>query len=214
MQMTKARLIRILWLLLLAAWVAVLIFPVRSGIVRLFLLVAPLLLFGALCVAKPRARWGLIPLGLVGLFLVLPGRAVDEEHLRARFCDELLGFEGVTYVWGGEHQLGIDCSGLIRQAMVRARLGEGMRTFNPGLCRDAAELWFRDCSASAMMGEYRGWFVEQFKAESINRIDPKRLQPGDLGVTENGVHVMAYLGENRWIAFRARRIGALTRCWT
>jgi len=30
-------------------------------------------------------------------------------------------------------------------------------------------------------------------------LDHTRLLPGDLAVTTNGIHIMAYLGGNRWI---------------
>ena len=34
---------------------------------------------------------------------------------------------------------------------------------------------------------------------SINALDHARISPGDIAVTSNGLHVMAYLGGNRWI---------------
>ena len=65
--------------------------------------------------------------------------------------------------------------------------------------RKAIELWWHDCTASAL-GEARSETMEIVSgAESINELDHSLLLPGDLAVTRNGVHVMAFLGENRWI---------------
>ena len=36
-------------------------------------------------------------------------------------------------------------------------------------------------------------------APSINELDHTKVLPGDLAVTSNGVHIMAYLGEQEWI---------------
>jgi hypothetical protein len=36
-------------------------------------------------------------------------------------------------------------------------------------------------------------------AASIDRLDLSTLQPGDLAVTEDGIHVLAFLGDRRWI---------------
>ena len=33
----------------------------------------------------------------------------------------------------------------------------------------------------------------------MREIEPNQLLPGDLAVTRDGVHVLAYLGESRWI---------------
>jgi hypothetical protein len=37
------------------------------------------------------------------------------------------------------------------------------------------------------------------KSKSINALDHEKIMPGDLAVTQNGVHVLAYLGERSWI---------------
>ena len=45
-------------------------------------------------------------------------------------------------------------------------------------------------------GETRNLGVE---AASISTLNSNKVAPGDLAVTENGIHMLAYLGENRWI---------------
>jgi len=42
-------------------------------------------------------------------------------------------------------------------------------------------------------------FTWLFPIPRINQADPSRFLPGDLAVTGDGSHVMAYLGESRWI---------------
>jgi hypothetical protein len=46
---------------------------------------------------------------------------------------------------------------------------------------------------------YRGWTAELFRQASVADADHSKLKPGDLAVTADGVHVMAYLGTNTWI---------------
>ena len=41
--------------------------------------------------------------------------------------------------------------------------------------------------------------MELFRSDSVISSDSSRLRPGDLAVTEDGVHVMAFLGDQRWI---------------
>jgi cell wall-associated NlpC family hydrolase len=133
------------------------------------------------------------------LLLILPGRDIDAESLRARYVANLRGYEGVRYVWGGENGLGIDCSGLPRKALLRAYLRDGITSLNPSAVRAGAALWLHDASARALKNSYRGWTVYKFDAASVNEIDAARLLPGDLAITTDGVHAMVYLGGNEWI---------------
>jgi hypothetical protein len=38
-----------------------------------------------------------------------------------------------------------------------------------------------------------------FASSSIDETDHSKLQPGDLAVTTDGVHILAYLGNTTWI---------------
>jgi cell wall-associated NlpC family hydrolase len=136
---------------------------------------------------------------LLLLFALLPGRAIDRSCLRQEYVASLRSFEGCRYVWGGENRLGIDCSGLVRAGLINASFRNAVVAMNPALLRFALDLWWHDCSAKALGEEYRQQTLRQFSIPDINGIDPVRLQPGDLAVTRNGVHIMAYLGNSQWI---------------
>lgn len=76
---------------------------------------------------------------------------------------------------------------------------EGIRTFNPGLVREAIWLWWHDATARTL-GEGTGPTAATGGAvNQINLLDHDTIQPGDLAVTESGVHVLAYLGDHTWI---------------
>jgi hypothetical protein len=136
---------------------------------------------------------------LVLLILVFPGREFDTQALRRSYVSSLIGFEGTRYCWGGENRVGIDCSGLVRKGLINTWLWEGIRAANPSLLREAASLWWFDTSADALLLEYRGKTRFLFKSQTINKIEPFSLMPVDLAITQDGVHVHAYIGDNRWI---------------
>lgn len=139
-------------------------------------------------------------LGLValcGVVLALPGRGTD--GLREAYVRALRTYEGDHYVWGGENHRGIDCSGLVRRAMVDANLHQGLTRLDGAALRRALELWLFDASASALGQQYRGWTRELFRAPSLVAADDSRLVPGDLAVTQDGLHVLVYLGDRKWI---------------
>ena len=150
---------------------------------------------------KKRAIW--MALVLVGALpvaaLCLPGRDPDPEGLAEDYCRGLRLFRGVRYAWGGEGFLGIDCSGLVRKGLVWGHICNGLRTCNGTPIRRAISIWWHDSSARALRDGYRGWTVQTFRHDSIAAADPGRLKPGDLAVTANGAHIMAYLGQNTWI---------------
>lgn len=131
--------------------------------------------------------------------LLLPARAADPEALRVAYLTELRTFAGVEYVWGGETHRGIDCSGLVRVALLHAMASEALRRVDPGLARRALELWWFDASASALGQGYRGWTRELGRSASLASLDARAVRPGDLAVTEDGLHVLAHLGDATWI---------------
>lgn len=190
-------------IVLLATTVFVIAYPVSFGLGRMFLLVAGPALFmmtSGLLWRRRKLRW--LPMGLLvvmGLFLLAPGRRPDPAHLRARYATCLCQYEGVRYVWGGESVSGIDCSGLVRRAFIRALLQEGLITVNPGICRTAIDVWLHDSTAEALKDGYRGWTRPVFGTPSLREVPADRIAIGDLAVTVNGKHVLACVGEGRWI---------------
>jgi len=188
-----------LWALLaLAHWYPIRFASLRAGIVATLalLLGGALLLFWQI----KFVRWaGLAVAAALLACAVLPGRAVDALALRHEYVRSMESYEGTPYVWGGETRRGIDCSGLMRCGLIDAGARRGLGTLNPALLRAAVGLWWNDCSARALKEGARGQTRLLFTAPSINRLDLARLEPGDMAVTSNGVHVLAYVGSRAWI---------------
>jgi hypothetical protein len=88
---------------------------------------------------------------------------------------------------------------LVRQGLIWGQLKHGICTLNGRPVRDALSLWWNDCSAEAMRDGFSGITRECFRAATIGDADPAQLRPGDLAVTADGVHVLAYLGDRTWI---------------
>lgn len=190
-------------LLLLAHW-----FPIRFGALRFALVADSLALWlGALWLFWPyKLARGVLLFGLLGLGMVIlaPGKPQNPQELRAHYVRALQSYEGTTYVWGGESRRGIDCSGLMRCAMIDANIAQGWSTLNASAIREAFLMWWNDCSAKAMKEEYRGQTRLLFTSPSINQIAANQaeysaLEPGDIAVTSSGVHVLAYIGNQTWI---------------
>jgi cell wall-associated NlpC family hydrolase len=108
-------------------------------------------------------------------------------------------FEGTKYFWGGENARGIDCSGLPRRALRDALLSCGMRHANGRAFRAWLEQWWFDASAKALSEGYRGYASPLGVTGTIREMDYGLLKPGDLAITKNGVHVLAYAGDGKWI---------------
>ncbi len=142
--------------------------------------------------------WVLIT-ALLLMLVLLPGRPVRAEELAHDYCSGLKLFRGARYIWGGEGLLGIDCSGLVRQGLIWGQVSYGIRRLNGQLIRDALWLWWNDCSARDLCNGAGGMTHECFRADSMLSADYTRLRPGDLAVTADGVHVLAYLGNRTWI---------------
>lgn len=189
----------VFWFLFMAA----LLNPINSGMARLALLVTGgvfFLLSLSFVWHKKALRLSLlIPSAVVILFLLLPGRQVDPLRLQQAYPESLRQYEGIRYHWGGENKLGIDCSGLIRKAMIRTLAREGVFNLNPGPVRKALELWWYDTSAEAFGKEYRGLTRRLASYPATREIPEDRLKPGDVVVTQDGIHIMAFLGDGLWI---------------
>ena len=128
-----------------------------------------------------------------------PGRPFIPESLRAQYLSSLLAYEGSAYVWGGETRLGIDCSGLVRKGLINASIHQGIRTLNPRLLRLAFDLWWHDATAKALGEGYRGLTKSIAQVPRLAGGLPVGLMLGDLAVTSDGVHVLVYLGDSRWL---------------
>lgn len=178
-------------------------FPVRFGLLRLFLVGGAVTLWGGalwLIGKRPLIQGTLlaVSIGFVA-FCLWPSRAPDPQALRQDYVRALKSYNNTTYIWGGENKLGIDCSGLIRCALVDANVTYSLTQANPAALREGLWLWWHDCSANALKEQYQGKTRPLFAARAINKIDPAALQPGDMAVTADGLHVLAYLGEQTWI---------------
>lgn len=149
---------------------------------------------------RRRVRRALFATLTVALLLfLLPGRARTPDSLTDAYLQHLRAFDGTHYVWGGESHRGIDCSGLVRVSLIEASLERGFTSLDPSLLRQAATLWWFDASAQALGEGYRGWTKEILRSPSLRALDLATLRKGDLAVTADGTHVLAYLGDATWI---------------
>lgn len=203
--MTSVAQRRLMWLLAVGQLVVLLglaFYPINSIMSRLPLLTLGLTLWAtALALAWPqrRLRWSVVgvPIALL-VVLLLPGRAVDTADLRARSVAALRHYDGVTYLWGGENSIGIDCSGLVRRARMDAEWSYAFAHWDPAAIRRALSLWWFDQSAFAMGQLDRGTTVHLSEVENLATCPQDRYLPGDFAIL-GGVHVVAALGEGTWI---------------
>jgi len=190
-------------LVMLPLFLFLLVYPVNIGLTRWGLLLSALALpaLASLALLERKAA-RLIPLGialLVAVALLAPGREANPDSMKEAYLKALKSYEGCRYVWGGENSFGIDCSGLVRKALLVANVKEGFSTLNPLLLRRALWLWQRDASAKELANGYQGNIERVGDAKKINALEGSKIEPGDLAVTKDGAHVLAFIGESEWI---------------
>jgi NlpC/P60 family len=195
---------RLILFLLSATCLALLVlFPYRNSLVRLVLLALWVLTgLSLLALVWKKKVWRIFVILIAALFvafLFLPGRDTNTERLRQRFVRQLERYDGVRYVYGGENNRGIDCSGLVRAAMVRSLADESVLSANPALLRSALTLWWHDTNAIQLGKGANGLTLPKGDGAALPMRAARNLQPGDLAVTTTGSHVLAYLGDSRWI---------------
>lgn len=202
-QWTGQRLLFACWFAVLIAVVVVIAHPASIGILRVFIAAAiPILwLVGIVLLRRiKQLAVSVFVLGLAGiLFALLPGRPIESATLRQTYTSHLRRYENAPYVWGGENRRGIDCSGLVRRALITSYTQLAITTLNPHAVRTAIDMWWHDCTARALRDRYRNFTTPLFAAPAINSITHSLLMPGDIAVTSNGCHVLAYLGDHQWI---------------
>ena len=178
------------------------LFPIRFGILRTVMLAAAagVWAFTAIIFKQKsiRAIWAATTLA-IALLLLGPGRPANTEQLRQGYTSGLQQYIGARYIWGGENTRGVDCSGLVRVGLIDTDFRLGITTLNPALVREGASLWWHDCSAMALKQEYRHNTAYIMDVDSLNETDYAKLLAGDICVTENGEHTLAYIGNKEWI---------------
>ncbi len=193
----------VLWLLIVVAIIIALFIPIRYKVVRIGLVAGMVAVWGGALVLF----WRLWPVRILALLIALipvallffPERSHNRSELRLAYLSALKRYQGTPYIWGGETHTGIDCSGLVRQALTDATMSEGLRTGNGRLLREGARLWWHDSSAKAIGEEYRGYSRRYAETSNLNAANYDAIQPGDVAVTANGSHILAYLGDKTWI---------------
>ncbi|HEY3416608.1 MAG TPA: NlpC/P60 family protein [Armatimonadota bacterium] len=142
--------------------------------------------------------------GIIVLLLIswacFAGRPPDRTQLRRAYISRLLAYQGTFYLWGGETHIGIDCSGLAREALCEAMLTRGIAEANPRLLGPQYwRFWWQDLSARGMLAGTNGYSRVVGGTEKIAGYSGEDLLPGDLAVVGSGYHVLIYLGNSRWI---------------
>lgn len=174
--------------------------PIPFTLLKIAALVCVGLLFLGVVFGWRHGKWvGFGSAALLASLMLWPAKAPDVPGLRSRYIAALNSYSGTPYVWGGENGRGIDCSGLMRRAMIDALWSQGWARQDAGCWREAVHIWWRDCSAREMKAGYDGRIAELFPAKSLNALDTSSLQPGDLAVLKSGVHVLAFVGGQTWI---------------
>lgn len=146
-------------------------------------------------------RWAAIGASVATIaFLLRPsGSMVDSRILREAYVRHLPRYLGVRYIWGGESSNSIDCSGLVRRTMFDTLVGQGILHASPATVRAGLGIWWNDRTAAALAEASCPETKTLPDFAPIQARNAADLRPGDLAVTANGIHVLAHLGDGRWI---------------
>lgn len=163
------------WYALWPVTAVLILFPINNLPLRIAILAASAALWAGLIYFywnNRIARFGAFAcVGIVAVFLLLPGKHPNILELRQSYLDALNKYEGTRYIWGGENRLGVDCSGLVRSGLIVANYKQGLMKLNPALVREGFSLWWHDCSARALGEQYRFKTRLLFPAESIDKLN-------------------------------------------
>jgi len=85
-----------------------------------------------------------------------------------------------------------------RRALREALFAYGIRHLNGRAFRSLMEQKWHDASAKALGEGYRDYTLPVGISGTIHEMDYQLLEPGDLAVTTNGLHVLVYLGNGLW----------------
>ena len=83
--------------------------------------------------------------------------------------------------------------------LIDADIRQGLTTNNPGLIRLGLSLWWHNRSAKSLGNGYRDETHLLFEAPRLNVVDYTVILPGDIAVMSDGVHTLAYVGNQTWI---------------
>lgn len=136
---------------------------------------------------------------ILSSLLFLNGPTIDKGIIRNEYIKSLKKYDGTRYLWGGETSLGIDCSGLVRRGLIDTYIRLGIVIFSPQYIRKGLYLWFNDMSTEALGSEYKNQTILILSEQTLNTLDYEKLKEGDIMVTANGIHTMAYIGNQEWI---------------
>ena len=171
-------------------------YPVNSFLSRSIFLAAFFLFWFSPYIAGIRTKKFIISHSFLTIILLsfpfLFFKSSSNDHLKTLYLKNLKSFEGVSYFWGGENFIGIDCSGLPRKSLINA-------FFFTGQVKEAFYTWWYDSSARALSENYRDYTVNICSFESLRVVDYSLITSGDLAITSDGVHVLVYLGDEKWI---------------
>lgn len=191
------------FLLCIVLFIISFIYPVNVGLKRLAVIifgVLSLLSLFILIQKRKKLRIAYVSvLVIIAIIMMLNGKKISPDEMRSEYINVLKSYEGTRYVWGGEGRLGVDCSGLIRKALIDTNIKLGLENLSQQYIRRGIYLWFNDFSAQAVRDGYKHLAIKVCDVENLRIADYSKINQGDVAVTESGAHIIAYIGNRKWI---------------